>query len=116
MGLEARIKKAEATLTQHEDLYGKQGATKTSEDRTWFQSHKERMEKKLSTKLAEYAESCEASEKKKNISKQARKQQTRKDEAKQARIKEEKALMKSQYLDAKRSKKTAKKELSRYDF
>merc|ERR1712226_619872 len=31
--LEARIKKAEATLTQHEDLYGKQGTSKSS-DRT----------------------------------------------------------------------------------
>ena len=111
--LEARIKKAEATLTQHEDLYGKTGTSAAGsssvEDRSWFQSHRERMEKKLSNKLAEYAENCEASEKKKLISKQAQKQQTRKDEAKHAKMKEERLMMKNQYLDAKRAKKSKKK-------
>ena len=110
--LEARIKKAEATLTQHEDLYGMPGAKNSGSsesERTWFQSHRERMEKKLSNKLAEYAESCETSEKKKSLTKQEKKIQSRKAEVAQARDKEEKKLMKSQYLDAKRAKRGKKK-------
>lgn len=116
--LEARIMKAEATLSQHEAIYGVAGPSKNSQvdsiaqnsesGRSWFQTHRERMEKKLSTKLAEFAESVgdkPTSDKEKKLSRRAQ----LKKEQKQQENKEKSKIMRSILADTKKFRKQKEK-------
>ena len=118
--LEARISKAEATLSQHEAIYGVSGASKTTEmdsnsnkqntesGRSWFQTHRERMEKKLSTKLAEFAESVGEKPTTENEKKLSRRAKAKK-EQKEQENKERRKLTRTILADTKKFRKQKEK-------
>ena len=114
--LEARIKKAEATLSQHEAIYGASGDSKSlpyslntsnqkaESGRSWFQTHKERMEKKLSSKIAEFAQCVDDKPSTQNEKKLSRRAKLRKEEKEKEARKKQK-LMRLHRADAKKFRK-----------